>query len=124
LGHAGDDPWVVEQLRAAARQARAAQPAVRYLQRALEEPPAPEVRADVLAELGTAEAALGQPAAAEHLDQAAAATTDPRRRAELRLQLGRALDAQGRHGEAALAYDTARGELPAAPTAPEELEPS
>ena len=39
LGHAGGDEWVVEQLRAAAREARAAQPAVRYLERALGEPP-------------------------------------------------------------------------------------
>ncbi len=107
LGHAGSDPWVVEQLRAAAREARAAQPAVRYLQRALDEPPEPELRPEVLAELGAAEAALGQASAAEHLAQAAAATPDPRRRAELSLQLGRALNAQGRHEEAARAYDTA-----------------
>ena len=39
LGHAGGDPWVVERLRAAAREARAAQPAARYLERALQEPP-------------------------------------------------------------------------------------
>jgi DNA-binding CsgD family transcriptional regulator len=122
LGHAGGDPWVVEQLRAAAREARAPQPAVRYLQRALEEPPAPELRTDVLAELGAAEAALGQAAAAEHLAQAVGSTTDPRRRAELMLQLGRALDAQGRHEEAAHAYDSALAELPRAPTDPEELE--
>jgi DNA-binding CsgD family transcriptional regulator len=122
LGHAGGDPWVVEQLRAAACEARAAQPAVRYLERALEEPPEPGVRADVLAELGAAEAALGKPAAAEHLRQAAGATADPRRRAELTLQLGRALDAQGRHEDAAQAYDAALGELPPAPDDPETLE--
>jgi DNA-binding CsgD family transcriptional regulator len=122
LGHAGGDPWVVEQLRAAAREARAGQPAVRYLQRALEEPPAPELRPDVLAELGAAEAALGVLAAAEHLAQAAAAMTDPRRRVELMLQLGRALDAQARHEEAARAYDSALSELPAAPADPEEHE--
>jgi predicted ATPase len=101
LGHAGGDPWVVEKLRAAAREARAAQPTVRYLERALEEPPAPELRPDVLAELGTAEAVLGRPSAAEHLAQAAAASTDPRRRGELMLQLGRALDAAARHEEVA-----------------------
>jgi DNA-binding CsgD family transcriptional regulator/tetratricopeptide (TPR) repeat protein len=122
LGHAGGDPWVVEQLRAAAREARADQPAVRYLQRALDEPPAPELRPEVLAELGTAEAALGHAAAAEHLTHAAAATTDPRRHVELMLQLGRALDAQARHEEAARAYDSALSELPAAPTDPETLE--
>jgi DNA-binding CsgD family transcriptional regulator len=122
LGPSGDDPWVVERLRAAAREARAPQPAVRYLQRALEEPPAAEVRPDLLAELGAAEAALGHAAAAEHLAQAAAANTDPRRRAELMLQLGRAFDAQARHEEAARAYDSALSGLPAPSTDPDELE--
>jgi DNA-binding CsgD family transcriptional regulator/tetratricopeptide (TPR) repeat protein len=122
LGHAGGDPWVVEQLRAAAREARADQPAVRYLQRALAEPPASELRPVVLAELGAAEAAVGHPDAAEHLTQAAAATTDPRRRAELMLQLGRALDARARHEDAARAYASALSDLPAAPTDPEVLE--
>src|SRR5581483_9964635 len=76
----------------------------------------------LLAELGAAEASLGQAAAADHLSQAAAANTDPHRRAELMLQLGRALDAQARHEEAARAYDHALSELPAAPSDPEELE--
>ena len=93
LGHAGADQWAVEQLRAAAREARAAQPAVRYLERALAEPPTAELRPEVLAELGAAEAMLGRAAAADHLAQAVAASPDPRRRAELGLQLGRALDA-------------------------------
>jgi DNA-binding CsgD family transcriptional regulator len=122
LGHAGGDPWVVEQLRAAAREARAAQPAARYLERALQEPPTAQLRPEVLAELGAAEAALGRPAAADHLEQAAAASADPRRRAELGLQLGRALDALARHEEAAGAYDAALHELPAAPRDPDELE--
>jgi DNA-binding CsgD family transcriptional regulator len=122
LGHAGGDPWVVEQLRAAAREARAAQPAVRYLHRALDEPPEPELRPEVLAELGTAEAVLGLASAAEHLAQAAAATTDPGRRAGLSLQLGRALNGQGRHEEAARAYDVGLSALPAAPTDRHELE--
>jgi DNA-binding CsgD family transcriptional regulator/tetratricopeptide (TPR) repeat protein len=122
LAHAGDDPWVVEQLRAAAREARAAQPAVRYLRRALEEPPAPELRPEVLAELGAAEAALGLPEAAEHLAEAAAATSHPRRRAQLALELGRALDAQGLHEQAARAYDSGVSELSAEPEDPEGLE--
>jgi DNA-binding CsgD family transcriptional regulator len=122
LGHAGGDRWVVDQLRAAAREARAAQPAVRYLERALEEPPPLELRLDVLAELGVAEAALGQPAATEHLAQAARAASDPRRRAELALQLGRAFDAQGLHEQAALAYDSGVSELPPDPGDPDELE--
>ncbi|HTP20922.1 MAG TPA: AAA family ATPase [Solirubrobacteraceae bacterium] len=122
LGHAGGDPWVVEQLRAAAREARAAQPAVRYLERALAEPPPAARRPDVLAELGATEAALGRPAAAERLAQAAAASSDPQRRAELGLQLGRALDAQARPEEAASAYDAALRELPASSEDPDELE--
>ncbi|HEX4280816.1 MAG TPA: AAA family ATPase [Solirubrobacteraceae bacterium] len=122
LGHAGGDPWVVERLRAAAREARAAQPAARYLERALQEPPTAQLRPEVLAELGAAEAALGRPAAADHLEQAAAASADPRRRAELGLQLGRALDVLARHEEAAGAYDAALHELPAAPNDPDELE--
>ena len=122
LGHAGSDPWAVEQLRAAAREARAAQPAVRYLQRALEEPPEPELRPEVLAELGAAEAAIGEASAAEHLAQAAAATTDPRRQAQLSLQLGRALNAQGRHEEAARAFDAGLSTLPPAPTGRDDLE--
>ena len=122
LGHAGGDPWVVERLRAAAREARAAQPAVRYLDRALQEPPTAQLRPEVLAELGAAEAALGRPAAADHLAQAAAGSSDPRRRAELGLQLGRALDALALHEDAAGAYDAALRELPAAPEDPDELE--
>ncbi len=122
LGHAGGDAWVVEQLRAAAREARAAQPAVRYLQRALAEPPPPELRPEILAELGMAEAVLGQASAADHLAQAVAAISEPRRRAELTLNLGRALDGQARHEEAARAYARALSELPAAPADPEELE--
>ncbi len=122
LGHAGGDPWVVERLRAAAREARAAQPAARYLERALQEPPTVQLRPQVLAELGGAEAALGRPAAADHLAQAAAASSDPRRRAELGLQLGRALDALALHEDAAGAYDAALQELPPAPEDPDELE--
>jgi DNA-binding CsgD family transcriptional regulator len=113
LAHAEADPWVVEQLRAAAREARAAQPAVRYLERALREPPSAELRPVLLAELGAAEALLGLPAAAEHLGQAAAATSDPRRRAQLALERGWALESQGLHEEAARAYDAALAELPA-----------
>jgi len=122
LGHAAGDPWVVEQLRAAAREARAPQPAVRYLERALEEPPPGALRPEVLAELGRAEAALGRAAGAEHLAQAAASVAEPRRRAELALQLGRALDTQGRHREAARAYDAGLSALPPTPTDAHELE--
>ena len=106
LGRAEGNPWVVERLCAAAREAasRAApQSVVRYLERALEEPPESDVRSEVLAELGMAEAALGDPEAAEHLAAAAAATNDPLRRAELALRRGRALDTAGLHERACAA---------------------
>jgi DNA-binding CsgD family transcriptional regulator len=82
---AGDDQ-VVSVLRAAAGTAVAqgvTDLARTYLRRALDEPPSGDARADVLAELGLAEAAgadeLGQ--AAEHLERSAAQTRDPACRA-------------------------------------------
>src|SRR5579864_3507980 len=103
-GRAEGDPWVVDRLRAAARDARASaapQSAVRYLERALAEPPDQRTRAVVLGELGAAEAALGLPSAREHLAAAIAGTADPHRRAELALELGRAYDGAGEHARAA-----------------------
>jgi DNA-binding CsgD family transcriptional regulator/tetratricopeptide (TPR) repeat protein len=125
LSHARRDGWVVEQLQAAAREARSRgvpQAAVRYLRRALEEPPPHDGHVELLAELGAAEAAAGLSEAAEHFQQAIAACGDPRRRAELALQHGRALDSQGRHELAARSYDAGLAELSAAPSDPEELE--
>jgi DNA-binding CsgD family transcriptional regulator len=113
-GRGQGNAWVVEQLRAAARDAmtRGAPPsAVRYLERALEEPPSPAERGSVLAELGSAEAAAGSPAAAGHLARAAASIDDPRQRAAIALERGRALAAQGQHAQAARAYEDGLGEL-------------
>src|SRR5581483_10561060 len=106
-GTAAGDPWVVQQLRDAAREARAqgaATSATHYLERALAEPPPPELRADVLAELGAAEAEVGSPAADEHLAQALAATTDPLQHAEIALLRGGALHARGLPEPAAMAF--------------------
>jgi DNA-binding CsgD family transcriptional regulator len=106
-GRAQDDPWVVERLRTAAREASAhgaSRSAVRYLERALAEPPSSEARGEVLAELGLAEASLAMPGAVEHLAAAARATSDPHRRAELALRRGHGLHAQGLHERAAAAY--------------------
>lgn len=114
LGRAQSDEWVIERLTAAARDARkrgAPGSAASYLRRALDEPPAPERRPELLAELGIAEALAGEPAAAEHLARAVAGTKDPRRRAELALERGRALDAQGRHEQAAQAFQDGLGEI-------------
>jgi DNA-binding CsgD family transcriptional regulator/tetratricopeptide (TPR) repeat protein len=88
------DPWVVERLREAAREALAKgalQPAVTYLRRALAEPPAAEVRPELLFELGDAETRIDGPAGAGHLAEALAATTDPTARAHVALRLARGL---------------------------------
>ncbi len=125
LGRAQGERWAVEQLRDAARDARtrgSAHSAVRYLRRALEEPPVPELRGAVLAELGGAESAAGLPSAAARLAQALAVTHDPRRRAELLLARGHALYAQGLHEQAAGAYEGGLAELPAEPAELELLE--
>jgi DNA-binding CsgD family transcriptional regulator/tetratricopeptide (TPR) repeat protein len=126
LGRAEGSAWAVEQLRAAAREARgraAPQSAVRYLERAVEEPPASELLSDVLGELGAAEAAAGRASAAEHLERAAAASPDPYRRAQLALQQGHALYNEGRYERAALVYDHGVAELTASERGgPEALE--
>jgi DNA-binding CsgD family transcriptional regulator/tetratricopeptide (TPR) repeat protein len=80
----------VTTLRDAARAALArggADGAVAYLRRALEEPPGDDL-ADVLHELGSAEARVAAPEALEHLDAARAATSDVRTRALIALELG------------------------------------
>jgi DNA-binding CsgD family transcriptional regulator len=117
-GRAEGDKWVVERLRAAAREARsrgAAESAVRYLERALAEPPSAAVRGEVLTELGTAEAVLGLPVAVEHLTTAAAVTGEPRRRAELALAKGQLLYRQGQHEHAAAAFEEGLAALAAGP---------
>ena len=88
------DPWVVERLREAAREALAKgalQPAVTYLRRALAEPPAAEVRPELLFELGDAETRIDGPAGAGHLADALVATSDPTARAQVALRLARGL---------------------------------
>jgi DNA-binding CsgD family transcriptional regulator len=126
LSHRRGDPWVVERLRAAAREARTRavpQSAVRYLRRALEEPPADDaLRAEVLAELGIAEAAAGLPEAPGRFAQAIATAALPLRRVQLALERGRCLDSQGLHEQAARAYDAGLAELPAEPESSDELE--
>jgi DNA-binding CsgD family transcriptional regulator len=118
LGRAEANEWVVQQLRTAAAAAHrrgAPQSTVRYLERALEEPPAAEVRAEVLAELGSAEAAAGIATAPQRLAEAGAAATDLRRRAELALREGQALYSQGLHEPAARTFERALAELDQAP---------
>jgi DNA-binding NarL/FixJ family response regulator len=78
------DARTVEKLRAAARAAFATgalTEAAGYLQRALAEPPVADVVADVLFELGLAQAWVGAEPAVGHLARSVAATVDPRLRA-------------------------------------------
>ena len=86
--------WAVETLRAAARRAAAGgahDAAVGHLRRALKEPPSQPVRAEVLAELGTAELLSGDPACVERLREALAAASDASLRARAGVALARAL---------------------------------
>jgi tetratricopeptide (TPR) repeat protein len=88
------DERLVVTLRAAARAAAsrgASESAVAYLRRGLAEPPPVARRADLLVELGRAEAHLDGEAAVEHLREAHGLLDDPIPRAETALLLGRQL---------------------------------
>jgi DNA-binding CsgD family transcriptional regulator len=92
------ETWVTNALRAAGRAALARgapESAAVYLRRALSESPGEET-AEVLHELGAAEAQAASPAAFEHLSAARAGTSDPRARATIALELAGALFSTGR----------------------------
>jgi DNA-binding CsgD family transcriptional regulator len=102
------EPWAVAVLRSAARRALAdAAPAsaVGYLRRAMEEPPASTARAEILIELGRAEAVAGDPLAVERFSAALELCDDHARRARILLDLGRTLYAGGRLAAAAEAFE-------------------
>jgi DNA-binding CsgD family transcriptional regulator len=85
--------WVTRSLRDAARaavQARDFDGAARLLSRAAREA-ADDDNAELLAELGTAEARTGNPEGIAHLREAVAGIDDPVRRAEVSIQLATAL---------------------------------
>ena len=82
-----------------------------YLARALAEPPDAGVRADVLHELGSAELLGRQPAAIARLAQARDATSDPRLRTRISVELGQGLIRAGRLAEAGTVLDQAAQEL-------------
>lgn len=108
------DAVVVEQLRATAERAMARgvpASAVRYLERALREPPLEAVRPAALAELGRAEAAAGLPDALAHLEAAIGLAEDPRQRAALLLTFGRVLQHSGRLDEACASFQRGRDVL-------------
>ncbi|MCY0920035.1 AAA family ATPase [Streptomyces sp. H27-G5] len=111
--HPEGDPWVVQQLRQAAREsfsAGAPDAARRYLARALREPPDMEDRAEVLFELGSANL-LHDPATT--INQLRAALEEPKTEQALReaitYRLAQALAHTGQMAEAAgLLADEAR----------------
>jgi DNA-binding CsgD family transcriptional regulator len=108
------DPWAVEVLRGAARQAMsqgAPELAARQLQRALEEPPKEEARLEVLLELGRAEQAAGLPAATHHMREAIELIDAPAGRANAALRLVTALSERLRWREAAGVARRALAEL-------------
>jgi DNA-binding CsgD family transcriptional regulator/tetratricopeptide (TPR) repeat protein len=107
---AAGDPFVVDTLRVAADRALvrgAAEVAVRYLRRALAEPPTAEARVDTLIDLGLAEQRVDVAAAARHLREALTATDEPLRHARLSLELGRSLFRLNRGPEAARVFKQA-----------------
>jgi DNA-binding CsgD family transcriptional regulator len=98
----------VEMLRAAAARANAQgapQSAVRYLRRALEEPPASGDRVDVLVELAHAETAVGDQNSVSHLAEALELAGDDRRRAAILLDLGWAQHHAARFRKAADSFE-------------------
>ena len=109
------DSGAVRILREAARGAiarGAPAAAVAYLRRARSEPPGDEAElAELLAELGRAETLAYDPAGVETLRAARDAVTDPHRRGELAIELGRALMMSGRLGDGADMFEAAIAEL-------------
>jgi DNA-binding CsgD family transcriptional regulator len=88
------DSFVVSTLRQAAERSLAegaADAAVAYLTRALDEQIDPAAQAEVLVELGFAERRTNGPAAADHLRAGLELLADPARRGAVALELGRAL---------------------------------
>lgn len=108
------DPWVVETLRAAAAHAMArGDPgaAVGFLQHCLACPPPSDARAAVMRELALAEGRSGVPTAPQRLSEAVGLMDEPVERAQALASLGRLLFANGRHRDAAAAFDEGLREL-------------
>jgi DNA-binding CsgD family transcriptional regulator len=104
------DPWVVDALRVAAREAvarGAPEAAVSYLRRALREPPSPHDRLGVLLELGRAEAVLPMTHDFAALREALALAEDPGERAEIAFELALALFGVLRNGDGVAVIDDA-----------------
>ena len=112
--HRGD-PEVVDLLVDAARKATrqgAAESAVAYLRRALEEPPAAELRPPLLLELGACEIHVSVPDALDRLREAHATLEDPAMRAVAAEGLARSLVFAGDPNELVATVDRTRSEVP------------
>ena len=123
---AAGDAFVTTTLRQAATRLLAhgaPETAISYLRRALDEPAGDEVAA-VLHELGSAELFVGGPGAVDSLARALDLTDDPRQRAAIALQYGRALWLSGQFDRAAEVIQEATDHPEAVAATPlrEELE--
>ncbi len=110
---ASGDPWLTDQLRRAAADARgrgAPEVAAQCLERALAEPPPAAARADVLYELGAARTFHSPASAVEHLSEALELTDGWPRRGEIALALSEALALSGRFADAVTAVQSALAE--------------
>jgi DNA-binding CsgD family transcriptional regulator len=108
------DREAIDALRAAARRAgeRGAPAAVAlYLSRALEEGPSEAARAEILVELGAAEARLGREDSVPHLEAAVELATSPPAKARAVRELAVALTGLNRPAEAAAAFDRGIAEV-------------
>jgi DNA-binding NarL/FixJ family response regulator len=108
------DSFVVSTLRQAAERSLAqgaADAAVEYLTRALEEHSEEATRAELLVELGYAERRTNGSAAADHLRAAIGLLTDPSRRCTIALELGRTLWFTDRIADALAVFEQALDEV-------------
>ena len=110
---AGDEQVVATLCDAAEGAERRGAPdvAVRYLMRALQEPPAQADTPAIMRALGRARLRAGAPGGIDDLVQARAATQDPIARAGIALELGRGMMMVDRSTEALDLFTVARGEL-------------
>lgn len=110
------DVGVVAMLRDAGRLATAQgdpSSAVRFLERALAEPPTEAELGHVLLELATAEASAGGPSASERFEAAIARLPQAHERAQARLAQGHALIRAARWNEAAAVFEAGLSEVEA-----------
>jgi DNA-binding CsgD family transcriptional regulator len=108
------DSFVVSTLREASERSLdqgAADAAVEYLTRALEEQSDAATRAEVLVELGLAERRTNGPAAADHLRAGLELLPDVARRCAVALELGRALWFTDQIADALAVFEQALGEV-------------